>query len=271
VELTYLAQYEITIQIRRTANYHRMIPSDKRRWINRRVDLIKRTLKSPRVVNEILDLIGREGLNRARQNAQNYYHGRPFEPSSSSYPKANRSPLTIALYGASPYHTEEPGISSGQDWLIESLEPHGDRNIFNFESGGSVVIGSSNRLAKIIESGGRRYTSPEWDSGDMGAPGRHIGRPSSRNKEPYNNEETFYKNFPAHLKEMILEMEKMVNQPQIPAHFYFITGVKSMSDDEFGGSGMSFIANAVVETIIDAARRSEPEIEYEVARSRRLD
>jgi hypothetical protein len=129
----------------------------------------------------MLGAVGEEILKRAKTNATVGYRGLPHSGKQTVMWPA-RDELTRRLYAASPYHDpDNPGLSTGADKLINSLDRLGDDNIFEMGNR-SVEVGSRFRHADILEHGGVRHLWPNIGFRDDGSPTRWL-------REAFSNEE----------------------------------------------------------------------------------
>ena len=112
-------------------------------------------------------------LEFARENASQGYRGLPY-PGGNARNWAPRDPITDLLYELSPYHTPNlPGLDTGAGRLINSLERHGEDNIFE-SFGRTVRIGSSFKHAHLLEKGGIRPMEPNIGFTKGGFPNRWL-------------------------------------------------------------------------------------------------
>lgn len=121
----------------------------------------------------MLGAVGEEILKRAKSNAAVGYRGLPHSGNQTvMWP--DRDDLTKRLYEASPYHDpDRPGLSTGADKLINSLDRLGDDNIFEVGDK-SVEVGSRFKHANILEHGGIRHLWPNIGFREDGQPTRWL-------------------------------------------------------------------------------------------------
>ena len=121
----------------------------------------------------VLGSVGEEILKRAKTNAAEGYRGvRHSGKQTVMWPE--RTELTRRLYAASPYHdSDKPGLTTGADKLINSLDRLGDDNIFEM-GGKSIEVGSRFKHASILEHGGVRRLWPNIGFRADGTPTRWL-------------------------------------------------------------------------------------------------
>ena len=121
----------------------------------------------------MLGAVGEEILKRAKDNATVGYRGVPHSGKQTvMWPE--RDELTRRLYEASPYHDpDNPGLSTGANKLINSLDRLGEDNIFEMGDK-SIEVGSRFKHADILEHGGIRHMWPNIGFRDDGSPTRWL-------------------------------------------------------------------------------------------------
>lgn len=141
---------------------------------SRMIDVIHRV---ERLVSNNIDIclekVAEKILEYAKENASSGYMGVPHS-GNQAVVWPHRDEATDALYRASPYHIEGlPGLTTGRDKLIESLERGGNDNIFE-RGHNEIEVGTRFRHAALLEKGGMRRMTPNIGFTESGAPKRWL-------------------------------------------------------------------------------------------------
>lgn len=132
-----------------------------------------------KIVQRNLDLcaedIAETVLEFAQENASQGYRNVPYS-GNRTVSWENRDPITDLLYEISPYHESHlPGLTTGANKLIDSLERHGADNIFE-NVGRTVRVGSRFKHASLLEKGGHRPAGGNIGFNAEGRPNRWLSK-----------------------------------------------------------------------------------------------